>query len=133
MSYPKKRTEEASLMKLSICHLLNWSEVEYGEFQFKSGCSYLQHYIPNDPDGIDELLQHRIFWNWWKNQWHNRDFAFMLDSNNELSQLSVANRRILYVHYHDARMLAAEIAPNAIIIADAYKKMISQVIKEEVK
>lgn len=133
MSYPKKRTEEASLMKLSICHLLDWTEVEYGEFQFKSGCSYLQHYIPNDPDGIDELLQHRIFWNWWKNQWHNRDFAFMLDSNNELSQLSIANRRILYRHYHDARMLAAEIAPNAIIIADAYKKMISQVIKEEVK
>lgn len=133
MSYAKKRTEEASLMKLSICHLLDWTEVEYGEFQFKSGCSYLQHYIPNDPDGIDELLQHKIFWNWWKNQWHNRDFAFMLDSNNELIQLSVANRRILYVHYHDARMLAAEIAPNAIIIADAYKKMISQVIKEEVK
>jgi hypothetical protein len=133
MSYAKKRTEEASLMKLSICHLLDWTELEYGEFQFKSGCSYLQHYIPNDPNGIDELLQHKIFWNWWKNQWHNRDFAFMLDSNNELSQLNVANRRILYVHYHDARMLAAEIAPNAIIIADAYKKMISQVIKEEVK
>ena len=37
------------------------------------------------------------------------------------------------MHYHDARMLAAEIAPNAIIIADAYKKMIGELIKEEVK
>jgi hypothetical protein len=133
MSYAQERTREASLMKLAICNLLDWTELEYGEFQFKSGCSYLQHYIPNDPHGIDELLKHRMFWNWWRNQWHNRDFAFMLDSNNELSKLCLSNKRLLYMHYHDARMLAAEIAPNAIIIADAYKKMIGELIKEEVK
>ncbi len=132
MTHVQERIRDASLMKLVICRLLNWTDLEYGEFQYKCGCLYLQHYISNDPQGIDELLQHKLFWNWWKNQWHNRDFAYMIDSEQQLDKLSISNKRLLYMHAHDPKMLAMEIAPNSIILGEAYKKMIGELVKMEV-
>ncbi len=132
MTHVQERRQGASLLKSEICRLLEWTELEYAEFQYKTGCQYLQAYIPNDPQGIDELLNHKLFWNWWKNQWHNRDFAFMLDSEKELSDLNIGNKRLIYMHYHDAVILSLEITPNSIILGNAYKSMIGQLIKKEV-
>ena len=132
MSHVQDRIEMARSLRKQVCRLLQWDELQYAEFQYKCGCQYLQHYIPNDPCGIDELLQHRMYWNWWKNQWQNRDYAYLIDTEKQLEQLSVKNRELLYIHFHDATVLAQEISPNGIILANAYKIMMGKLIKAEV-
>ena len=98
--------ERAKLLKLRVCQLLGWTEMEYAEFQFACGKQYLQHYIPRDPEGIDELVTSKLYWNWWKLMWTNRDWAYLDENENDLQALHQSNREKLYKHLHDPHALS---------------------------
>jgi hypothetical protein len=118
-------------LKAQICHLLEWEELQYGEFQFQSGCLYLQYYISKDPVVIDEVLLHRLYWKWWKNEWLDRDYV-LAGTLVKCDQLSIEEKRRLYRNWHDARVLADECSPVGLIMSNGYKTMISELIKSEV-
>ena len=118
-------------LKAQICHLLNWDELQYGEFQFQCGCLYLQYYISKDPVAIDEVLLHRLYWKWWKNEWLDRDYV-LAGTLVKCDKLSIEEKRRLYRNWHDARVLADECSPVGLIMSNGYKKMISEIIKSEV-
>lgn len=121
----------ATHLKVQICHLLNWDELQYGEFQFKCGCLYLQYYISKDPVAIDEVLLHQLYWKWWKNEWLDRDYV-LAGTLLKCDKLSIEEKRRLYRNWHDARVLADECSPVGSIMSNGYKTMISEIIKTEV-
>lgn len=121
----------AAALKSQICYLLNWSDLQYGEFQFQSGCMYLQYYIPKDPVAIDEVLQHPLFWKWWKSEWFDRDHV-LAGTLLKCESLSMEEKRLLYRNWHDARVLADELSPVGLIMSNGYKIMIREIIKTEV-
>jgi hypothetical protein len=131
MSYIKERKQQAELLKREICRLLKWDELQYCEFQYRYGCEYLQHFLPGDPVGIDLLLKQRLYWNWWKNQWHNRDHAFLASVALHLVSLTMEDLTVIYTYHHDVRILVREISPNGIILSSSYK-IVGGVVKSEV-
>jgi hypothetical protein len=124
-SHTAKQRAIAKLIKARVIEILNWDELSYGEYVYKSGRAYLQAYIPNDPQGIDSLIESKIYWKWWRNHWMQRDAEFV----NEAHDMSVAVRRVRYREIHDPQALAKEIYPNATILSASYSKMIGDFIK----
>ena len=114
-THTQEQKDRAINLKDQVCELLNWSE--------------LQYYIHRDPDGIDLLSANRIFWNWWKNRWLDRDEQFC---NPGTPMLTPATRLKMYSLIHNPEFLAKEIYPNGIVLGASYALMIKDVIKSEV-
>lgn len=132
MTQASERKQWADQIKAAVCRVLNWDELQYAEFQYKIGCQYLQYYIPNAPEGIDELLRNRIYWNWWKNRWVDRDYSYLANPWLGNSDLSSNDFFWVYQVYHDAEVLAMEITMPGSILGQSYANMIRDIIKAEV-
>lgn len=119
-------------MKAVVIKLLQWTELEYAQFQYESGLAYLRHYIPTDKWGQDMLQRSKLFWNWWKNQWLLREEGFYYMENEvQMDKISTDNLRRLYCHLHDAATLASEIYPNRTVLDESYNQMIHSIHMEE--
>lgn len=115
-------------MKQKITQLLGWTEMEYSECIYQTGLDYLQTYIPGDAHGITALERSRIFWNWWKNHWQQRDEQFLAN----ICPANYPSAHKLYVWWHDPKRLAKRIYPNAVVLHDSYAQMIDEFNKEVV-
>lgn len=127
------RKEKAKQLKAVVIDLLQWDELEYATFQYECGLAYLRHYIPGDNWGQDMLQRSKLFWNWWKNQWTLRDESFCaMDSEVPTSRVGISteNLRRLYLHLHDAAILASDIYPNRVVLEESYSQMIEELNKE---
>lgn len=118
-------------LKASVTNLLKWSEMEFAEFQYESGLTYLKAYLSKDAYGQDALAASKIFWNWWKNQWANRDEVFYLDVTT--SEISLANRVRLYRALHDGYNLTKEIHPHRVVMEESYALMVTEFVEKETK
>lgn len=127
ITHIESRRVAAKASKERIMRLLEWSELQYCEFQYRMGLEYLQEYIPDDPDGIAWLERHRVFWAWWRNQWTLRDESY-LDS--KIATVGIRHRRNIYTELHNPRALAMGITPPAVVLDDSYAQMIQETFKE---
>lgn len=121
---------KAVLLKKKVCALLGWTEMEYAEFMYNGGRIYLLHYTDGDTFFCDQIERSAIFWNWWKNHWQLRDEAFV--NNDQIGYLHRENLKLLYLHTHDARILATEIRPDSCVLSNSYANMMGELIKKEV-
>lgn len=124
MSHTLNRLKHFELLKQKVCSLLEIDEQQYADMQYKNGCRYLQAYIPNDPIGIDQLLEQPVYWSWWRNHWAMRDEQFCCG---HVESISLKLRTDLYHHLHNPNILASEIRPNGVILRLAYAAMIKNV------
>jgi len=107
-----------------VCEILQWDELQYGEFIYQSGLQYLREYIKDESEAIiDHIIRSRIFWNWWKMNWQYRDQAFVKSSP---VKLQMKTCRAIYFELHDARTLAEEIYPNGAVLGESYNNMIAE-------
>ncbi len=125
-------TTKDDRLKKQVLKLLGWDELQYGYFMYKAGRNYLIYYTNNDEFFIAQIERNKLFWNWWKTHWTLRNEAFINDNLNCLEQLHRETVLKLYIHTHDARILSNEIYPSGKVLGLTYKKMIGEVIKEEV-
>lgn len=123
---------KALILKDEVSHLLQWNDFEYANFQQNCGLNYLTYITKGHCDAIDELAKNKLFWNWWMMHWTARDESY-IESCIELQRLSLSKRLEVYINVHNARHLAHEIYPDGKLLAEAYKIMIGEVIKNEVK
>lgn len=109
-----------------ICRLLGWTELDYNTFMWQTGTEYLDYYLPNDNWGKQMLEQNKTYWNWWKNQWANRDAEFLQNVKGDRNALALC----YMLEYHDAKMLSEEIYPAGVKIGCSYKVMVQNIIDE---
>lgn len=109
--------------KHQVMAILNWTEYDYANYQFKIGSQYLQAYIGCDPARVDDLLTSRIFWNWFKNEWLFRDTAFL---KTNVAAIGSDNALKIYGTLHDYEQLINTIYPNAIVMQNGYANMIGK-------
>ena len=117
-------------LKAEICAWLECTPEQYAEFQYKAGLQYLKHYLPNDKDAADMLSRSRVFWDWWRNHWANRDEHWKCLTD----RTPVRDRDLrvqLYTQYHDGKELAHNIHPNSTVLNESYALMIQDLIKTE--
>lgn len=124
------QSERMERLKAAICEILKCWPEQYAEFQYQSGLRYLKAYLPGDPEAGELLSRCRVFWNWWKNHWTNRDEMFLyLHQENP-----VRNREVilqLYLQYNSGHMLADCIHPNSVVLNESYAKMITELVDTE--
>jgi hypothetical protein len=113
----------------NIMTALRWSELEYSNFQMETGFEYLEQYIPTDKLGIHMLTRSRVFWNWWKNHWAQRDEEFLeiICPNTQAQTL-----QRLYQKTHNPKRLIDTIYPNAVVLEESYAVMIGHCIKSPI-
>lgn len=104
-----------------IQQLLNWDELQYGQFIYDCGLQYLHQYIIDDADGIATLERSRIFWTWWRNHWMQRDEQFIQKANVNASAHVI---QMFYEHHNNIKKLANSVWPNAVILHESYAQMI---------
>lgn len=96
--------------------LLGWDENEYQDFKMRCGCSFLQNYMPQCPHLIDELIETRIFWQWWCNQWLLRDEEFILENLIHINQTILLH---MYKELHNPNILATELKIDSIVFENS--------------
>ncbi len=100
-------------IKGMIMPLLNWSNSDLYDFKTRCGCAYLQNYMPQYPELIDELINTTRFWQWWSNQWLLRDEAFVAPPG-----MVHVNREIVVMSYkalHNPVTLALELRMDSLV------------------
>lgn len=124
----RKAVQEA--LKATVCRWLGWDDLQYGQFQYEMGVTYLRFYLPYDDWGRDQLERTRLFWSWWRNRWAERDAGFC---DTEDGQAPVCSKTVLaqiYRGVHDATTLASDIYPGRVIMEETYSQMVGDLIKE---
>lgn len=132
ISNVKRLLQEADDSKVEVCRLLEWTELEYCNFQYECGLLYLSIYLNNDQWGVNLIHRCRAFWTWWKNHWVIRDktfFVYMEDPEVD-GCFVLATRQHFYRLLHDAKELARDIHPNGTVLQDTYAEMMGQIIDQ---
>ena len=124
----QQRQTAAFTAKETICHKLGWDANKYAQHQYQTGLEYLRLYTLDDAMAIATLERSKIFWNWWKNAWANRDETFIHNSTIFNWNYPVE----MYKRMHKALTLAEELRPDAIVLGNSYRVMIGQVIDKVV-
>lgn len=95
-----------------VLALLGWDEDRYGMYVFETGILYLALYFGREVTESGRIALRKEFWNWWKNHWCHRDQLF-LELVMDCPQFG---REEFYHNCHNAKMLAAEIHPNRVVL-----------------
>lgn len=111
--------ETAARVKASVCELLQWDEMDYAQYQYSNGITYLHWLLLGDNEARDYLERSKLFWNWWKNQWVIHDIVF-LDSDVETMELEEVQK--FYHRFHCAKTTAYEVKPRKEILQGMKKK-----------
>ncbi len=120
-TYAEQWRQMAASLKQEACHLLQWEEQQYCDYQYQMGIAYLMWYLPCDEDGRRQLECSRLYWNWWKHTWSMYDdsfFSFKIG----LKKCSLQTRRTAYKKLHCPRTMAVEIRPNDVVLAELKTK-----------
>lgn len=73
------------------------------------------------------MLESRVFWNWFKNQWMQRDEQFINDSDVLYADKSF--RMQVYTMLHHPERLVSERFPTGIVMQEGYALMIAELNK----
>ncbi len=85
--------------------LLDWDEERYCYFKYETGISYAKHITDNDIVGFNMIIKTRFFWQWWKNEWADRDAKFLQH------YMGIANQPALtdqYLFHHNISRLRSD-------------------------
>jgi len=111
-------------IKAQIITLLEWSELDYAEFQELQGYRYLRSEFGNDPF-VNLLPYQSLFWKWWINHWLKRDEEFLTVVKNY--NLKLDNLRKGYEIHHNPTSM--QFKPQSAILRQSYSIMIGNLIK----
>ena len=101
MSYTTEIKLLQDSTRQTVMLMLNWNDLQYGNFQFNQGEAYLEHHIGADVWGVKQIRESAQYWAWWRNQWFKRDQAFIELAQNK----GIAERHKYYARCHDVEHL----------------------------
>lgn len=118
---------QALSQKEQVMSALQWSDLQYAEYQEQMGYLYLKSEFGSDSLYVAELPYSPEFWAWWKNHWSKRDQLFLMDAY----KLDLSERLTLYSQLHNPYEF--HFRPHSKVLEKTYSCMISRVIKEATK
>ena len=73
----QRQLEEALDRQQLLIRMMGLRDDDMHQLILDSGLAYLSEQCRHDQPGIDALKYESIYWNWWKQNWHQRDAEFM--------------------------------------------------------
>lgn len=117
--------------KQQVQSLLQWDDLQYGQFQYDQGLLYLQHnMLGGDDTWLSELSRSPIFWQWWVNQWNIRDKQFLKD----VWPVTGGHHNLMVDQYeglHDH--LNLDCKPHKAVMQKTYAAMMGKFIDQTIK
>lgn len=92
-----------------VCDLLQWQPERLSLFMYNTGQRFLLALFGNDTGAIAILEKEAAFWNWWRNEWNNRDEAWLHHVDGREDEMALDYRNKLYRVNHSAEVLACEL------------------------
>ena len=111
--------------KEKIMELLQWTEMQYMDFQIDMGLEYMRNVLGMDDWSADYMMRSRKFWNWWRNLWNVHDANVFLMA---YEQIEPERWEWEYKNSHCASFLDKH--PSRVIMEDTYALMIESVNKD---
>jgi hypothetical protein len=128
----QQRQQQAANLKEQVLKVLQWGEQTYCDHQYNTGLAYLNYYIPTDAMWMEFLVRSKIFWNWWKNKWAERDQAFMVQVGGAWEHVKVSTLVELYLQLNDPYELSHDCKPHGVVLTESYARMMQEVIDYEI-
>lgn len=109
---------------------LGWTEEQYWNFLFETGCRYLELYFPF-ADDREVMGRSKAFWGWWRLHWYMRDREWMSLLNADYMKFKcwkVAWRytpeqaRYEYRQLHDPQKLADGLGIDGEVLEESYAR-----------
>lgn len=76
ISHAKVISLDNLTLKQKIEKVLEWTELEYCNFQFEMGLRFLDLELEGNTKLTKKIAQTRLFWAWWINHWAIREKMF---------------------------------------------------------
>ena len=121
-------TIDKSLQR-EVIKTLQWSEEQYFDYIFQCGVAYLNKYIPQYPQVVKQIIKSKIYWNWWRLHWEQRDKEFL--KSIDYAPHPLLDPVEIYQEHNDPRTLAEAIYLSGKVLENSYAEMIGKITAEQ--
>lgn len=114
------RKKEIETIKVKICRLLGWDEMQYNRTIYECGLAFIEKYY-RDADLIRAAERSKAFWDWWKVAWWNADenmLTFQIPAG-----FSKQKVREIYEYLHVTDEVAKNIYPAPSVWRDIKEQL----------
>ena len=118
-----------SNIEQQVLALLRWNQEEYNDLVLNEGIAYINRLVPDYPEVKKQILKNKIFWNWWRNHWQQRDQQFLEECEGWYTTLE--KYRLVYANHNDGATLAAALYLNGQVLEQSYAELMQQIIKKQ--
>jgi len=108
-----ERIAEMQQAKIEVAKMLGYSIEDIANIMYESGVQFLEEYFKLMPVMAYVLERDRMFWNWWKNEWHCRNLTFLHDA--EIAMVCLDIKRHAYSALNNGIELTRRIKPTQVV------------------
>lgn len=119
-----KHTEDTVLTLTGVSH------TEYAEHQYSCGLKYIGQVCKDDTMAAEEIVSSKIFWNWWKIKWAEREHPFC---TYDILDIEIEYRVIIWRQIHNPLLLANGAYEAGKMMEESFAQIIGQIIKLTIK
>lgn len=118
MTHIQQQRELNAITKSEVQQLLQWDDLQYGQFQFDAAYAYLRDSMQLEDCWINSMTKVERFWQWWINQWNQRDIHCFLPNVHKF-EVPASD---IYRFIHSAKFIDHH--PSKQLLDEAYAKMV---------
>lgn len=116
-----------STTEKEVQRFLEIRDTDYTETFYDNGVGWIETFTDGDSGAIDMLVHNRLFWEWWRMNWENRDRAFLAYA--ESSYALNTNWLAEWKRRHSPKNLG--LFPTAALLEESWKETKQQIIETE--
>jgi hypothetical protein len=125
MTHTQTMRNQYATNKTEIQKILNWTPLQYAQYQEQLGYEYLKSYLQLDDYTIKIMSYEAMFWKWWINTWNIIDDQLM-SSGFHLNDSCASSdyNTIFYKESHQVKYINT--SPLAVQFDNTYQNMIAE-------
>jgi hypothetical protein len=125
MTHTKQMRNQYATNKLLVQKILNWTPLQYAEYQEQVGYEYLRQVLEVDEHNVKLMSYEAMYWKWWINTWNMIDDELLITYLQKNDYPNIPNYHIqLYIESHKVQYIAT--TPMAVHFDNTYAKMIAE-------
>lgn len=112
-SFTAERIAAMRSVEKEICQRLGYTHEDIANMMYENGVAFLTEYFKAIPEMGRMMERDRMFWNWWKNEWHIRNVVFINDA--EIAQCGLCLQQHAYAANNNGIALTQCIKPTRVV------------------
>jgi hypothetical protein len=128
MTHTQTMRNQYANNKIQVQQILNWTPLQYAEYQEQIGYDYLRQCLQVDEYNVKLMTYEAMYWKWWINTWNIIDDQLLHAGFHINDYQHIPNyNELLYKETHKATYIHT--SPLAVHFDNTYAKMIGYMHK----